>query len=131
MSSHQGVHTRRAASVVSATLPNSFRDASRALSGSSPSAMRSSAAILKCARISSSKSSSSSRRRFSQENMGGLRYSSVAPLLVAARRHRRLHHAADGVDQFGPARFLTEQLLLAFGREAIELGALIGGRLAP
>src|SRR5207248_9088286 len=41
---HHGVQTRRAASVVSVTLPKSLSDARRALRSSAPSARRSSAA---------------------------------------------------------------------------------------
>ena len=38
----------------------------------------------------------------------------------------RSHHAADGVHQLAPPRFFANELLLAFGREAIELRALVG-----
>jgi hypothetical protein len=52
-SSHHGRHTDRAASVVSVMLPKSLIEALRAASRSAPSAIRSSVAIARCARISS------------------------------------------------------------------------------
>jgi hypothetical protein len=50
-------------------------------------------------------------------------------LLLGARG--RPHHAANRPHQFGPARFLADELLLAIGRELVELGALVGLGLPP
>src|ERR687888_1977016 len=82
--------------------------------------------MARCARISSWKSCSSSLRRRQRLNHDAIDIS-----LLLARCRGRLHHSTDRVDQLGPPRFLAKELLPAFGRDAVELGALVRLGLTP
>src|SRR6188768_2935769 len=65
--------------------------------------------------------------------ISSLKSSSSKPMdsVLGPRGHGGPHDAADDVNQLGPARLLAQQLLLAFGGELVELGALVRLADAP